>query len=412
MREDIDVSAVAAVHLDAVGGVAGDMFVAALVDALPALWTDCTRAVTALAVPPTVSMSIANHNDGVLSGRRLQVSGAVVNTQDHDGSPQHAHTHWRDIRERLLRTDLDRPIKNAAVGIFERLAEAEASVHAIAVDDVAFHEVGAWDSIIDIVAAAAIITRLGHCQWSIGPLPRGRGLVQTAHGLLPVPAPAAAELLRGFTLVDDGEDGERVTPTGAAILNYLVPTQAGEGEPRKLLSVGSGFGTRKLRDRSNMLRASLYGGSGEPAVTQKVEVFRFEVDDQSPEDLAIALEHVRGVDGVLDVCQWPVTAKKSRLGLAIQIIAAEGAAASITGHIFDETTTLGVRHSLVDRVVVNRTSRTIENLRVKVADRPSGRTAKAESDDVEAIRSYGGRAEARRDAERQALKGDGGSDDA
>ncbi|MGI9425045.1 MAG: nickel insertion protein, partial [Hyphomicrobiaceae bacterium] len=105
-------------------------------------------------------------------------------------------------------------------------------------------------------------------------------------------------------------------------------------------------------------------------------------------------------------------AKKGRLGLAIQIIAAEGAAASITSHIFDETTTLGVRHSLVDRVALNRTSRTIENLRVKVSDRPSGRTAKAESDDVEAIRSYGGRAKARHDAEQQALKGDGGSDDA
>ena len=191
-------------HLDAVGGVAGDMFVAALIDAVPSLWIDCDRAIAAMAPPAAVNATVETYGDGTLSGRRFAVSGAHGSDDAAGTEPAHDHTHWRDIRQRLQTADLDDGVRDVAIAIFTRLAKAEAAVHSIAVDDVAFHEVGAWDSIVDIVASAAIVARLLPCRWSVGPLPRGRGLVRTAHGLLPVPAPAITRL---------------IPPSGSAALN-------------------------------------------------------------------------------------------------------------------------------------------------------------------------------------------------
>jgi uncharacterized protein (DUF111 family) len=140
-----------------------------------------------------------------------------------------------------------------AVQIFTLLAEAEAWVHGIEVERVAFHEVGAWDSIADIVGAAALIAALGATRWSSSPVPLGSGRVTTAHGVLPVPAPATARLLTGMTTVDDGVAGERVTPTGAAILRYLCPpaeNAAASLAARKLIACGTGFGSRAAPHRS------------------------------------------------------------------------------------------------------------------------------------------------------------------
>ena len=398
------------IHLDTVGGIAGDMFVAACLDTWPSLETACQQSIAAMQPPASISTKMIRHDDGILVGSRFIVEGCDEPTGHAGKHHTHDHTHWQDIRSRLENAALDPSTRQIAISIFQLLAQAEATVHGIDTDAVAFHEVGAWDSIIDIVAAATLIAELGTITWSVGLLPRGRGLVSSDHGMLPVPAPATLELLHGFDMFDDGENGERITPTGAAILKHLEPSQTADFAPRKLLASGLGFGTKKLERRSNILRVTAFGKTENSAKieTDRIEVLHCEIDDQTPEDLAIGLDHLRGDSEVLDVCHWPVHAKKGRLASAVQVLAKPGSADRIAALIFEETTTLGVRHQTTDRRLLTRKSHlTPDGAAVKVAHRPGGRTAKAESDDLREIKSVRERTAARRQAEQVALKSDG-----
>ena len=422
----MDFKDVEAVHLDPVGGIAGDMFAAAMLDALPAAWHDCEAAIAAVKPPPGVTATVKPHSDGVLTGRQFTVDGVAPHrhgssndraghdhhhghSHDHDHNHDHRHDHaghhpWQAIRARLEAAPLRPAARAAAIEIFSRLAAAEATVHGIAPDDVTFHEVGAWDSIVDIVAAE-IITLLPDCAWSVGTLPRGSGLVRTAHGMLPVPAPATVELLKGFDLFDDGESGERITPTGAAILSYLSPRQTADRTPRKLMATGTGFGTKRLKHRSNILRATCYGAAATSQVwgDDLVEVLRFEIDDQTAEDLAIGLEKIRRIATVLDVCQWPVHAKKGRIATAVQVLARQDAISEVVAKVFDETTTLGVRRSLVSRNVVKRTVHDVDGMTVKLAQRPTGVTAKAEASEISVVDTHAAREHRRNASEKAAL---------
>jgi len=389
---------VTAVHLDAVGGIAGDMFAAALLDIRPDLWPACAAAIAAMDLPPSIKAVSVAHNDGLFSGSRFTVAGEP-DTDD----PAHNHVHWRALHDQIAAANLDEGVRDAALGIFTALAEAEAAVHGIDVADVAFHEVGAYDSIIDVVTAAAIITNLGDCRWSVGPIPRGNGQVRTQHGVLPVPAPATLQLLTGFTLFDDGESGERVTPTGAAILRYLQPAQSADPVPRRLLGAGVGFGTKKLASRSNVLRATLYAEVEEAAMGDMVEVLRCEIDDQSGEDLAVAVDHLREAAGVIDICQWPVFGKKGRMATALQVLARPEAADGVVIELFNETSTLGVRRTRQARSLLGREVVEVDGVNVKLARRPSGLTAKAEMDDLAAVGGTAERRRLRRSAEAKAL---------
>ena len=158
----------------------------------------------------------------------------------------------------LVHSRLSAVARDHAIGIFGLLAAAEAEVHGVVEDDVAFHEVGAVDSIVDIVVAAQLVTLVGASAWSASPLPLGSGRVRTQHGLLPVPAPATALLLRGLATIDDGVPGERVTPTGAAIARYLLEDEVLARVPRRLLRCGTGFGSRELPGLSNCLRVLVF----------------------------------------------------------------------------------------------------------------------------------------------------------
>jgi len=401
LTDDIEHLAVTAIHLDAVGGVAGDMFAAALLDVRPDLWPRCEAAVSAMDLPEGLRVARAAHDDGVLAGSRFLVDAPQGNGRDHAREP---HTSWRDIRGRLQAAPLDGDIRAAALAIFELLAKAEAAVHGTEPDAVTFHEVGALDSVVDILAAAAIATALAHCVWSVGPLPRGRGQVRTAHGFLPVPAPAVLELLKGYTFIDDGEEGERVTPTGAAILRYLDASQTPDATPRTLVGAGIGFGTRKFAGRSNILRATLYGRAADAMAGDSIEVLRCEIDDQTAEDLAVALEHLRAAQGIIDVCQWPVFGKKGRMGTALQVLAAPGRADAVAALILDETTTLGVRRATQARTLVARETVEAGGPPVKLAHRPAGVTAKAEMAALAGTKSLAARQRKRQAAETKAIR--------
>ncbi|MCJ2067103.1 LarC family nickel insertion protein [Methylobacterium sp. J-088] len=412
------------IHLDALGGVAGDMFAAALLDAFPEHQDGVSASIRA--VDARIACALHPHNDGILRGARFFVSGPGVEPDhrhdhghhhhphhDHDHTHGHTHDHghrpWSEIRAALTEADLAPSVRAQALGIFGHLADAEARVHGIAVDAVAFHEVGAFDSIADIVAAAHLIAALEVRSWSVSALPLGSGRVKTQHGPLPVPAPATTLLLAGFSTLDDGVPGERVTPTGAAILRHLCGGDPGRGRPRGILGrTGIGFGTKVLPGLSNCLRALvLEEGAAAGPGRRDLAVIAFEIDDQSGEDLAMGLDCLRAEPGILDVVQAPVLGKKGRMMAHIQALVRPESLEAAIAACFRETTTIGLRYHLVEGAVLDREAHTVEQagrpVRVKVVDRPGGRTAKAEADDSRDHAGHAARAALRRAAERLAL---------
>jgi hypothetical protein len=385
------------IHLDPIGGMAGDMFAAAMLDCNRDWQTPLYEAIRGSGLTPDLEVCALQHNDGSLTGHRFEVKQPT--------SLDRHHHRWHDIRERLHNSGLETAVKERAIAIFELLAEAEAEVHGSSVDEVTFHEVGAWDSIADIVAAAWLIERNGATTWSCSPLPLGRGRVVSAHGLLPIPAPATALLIKGFPVFDDGVEGERITPTGAAILKHLNPSFEPRMPPSVMLGRGYGFGTKTFPGFSNVLLVSLFDLQRSRAADSRVAVCEFEVDDQTPEDLAIGLERLRELPGIFDVTQAPVFGKKGRLSMRIQVLGDVSQIDAILDKCMTETTTLGVRWHTVNRATLVRdeTSHALhgEQVRVKRAERPDGvRTRKVEMADLAAAPGgHAGREQRRREVD-------------
>jgi uncharacterized protein (TIGR00299 family) protein len=379
---------IANIHLDPLGGIAGDMLVACLLDAFPELERPLLAALRAAGLHEGVTFRRVPHRDHGLAGSRLVVD--VPQT----AAPSGRHG---EIARRIAAADLPEGARARALAIYRLLAEAEARVHGVPVEAVHFHELADWDSFGDIVAAAWLIDRLAAESWSCGPLPLGGGRVRGAHGVLPVPAPATALLLEGLSVFDDGIGGERVTPTGAAILRHLQPAaQAGDG---RIARAGMGFGTRLLDGIPNLLRA-LVIGPADGAETERIGVLRFEIDDQTPEDLAIALDRLRALSKVRDVCQWPAIGKKGRLLMAVQVLCAPEAVQEVAAACLAETATIGLRWRLEQREVLPREAGEAAKVRVKRVRRPDGHVSvKAEAGDIAETGGYAERAARRREAE-------------
>ena len=389
------------IHLDAVGGVAGDMFVAAMLDAHPGETDGALAAVRAAGLPQSVDLRVVPHQDDILTGTRFEVVLPADNGAEE-------HMPFRTLRARLADAELTAGTLARTQDIFARLAAAEGAVHGVAAEEVTFHEVGAWDSIADIVAAAHLIEQSGAARWSVSSLPMGAGSVKTAHGDLPLPAPAVVELLKGFSLHEDGRKGERVTPTGSAILAHLNPDNSGLHPPERLAECGIGFGTKVFAGISNVLRVLEFESTGGGIGEDQIAVLRFEIDDQSPEDLAVGLDKLRAHDGVLDVVQSPAFGKKGRITAQVQILTRMHAREAVIAACFSETTTLGLRWEISRRAILER--RQADG--VKLVRRPEGvTTAKAEMD--QAAAGGGGHAGrmARRRASEDAALGESDDDD-
>ncbi len=411
------------IHIDPVGGMAGDMFVAAMLDAFPALEPVAQAAVRAAGLPERFRCDLVPHADHALSGRRFLVleAGRPRHHPHHPERPHDEHGHAHDpgaahahdeehghrpfaqIRAGLSESPLDPGVRDHALAIFTALAEAEAQVHGATPDTVSFHELGEWDSIADIVAAAAIIQALRPATWSVGPLPLGGGLVKSAHGLLPVPAPATTLLLRGLAVRDDGIGGERVTPTGAAIVRHVTSLPGQAPRERRLLGTGLGFGTRTLPGISNCVRVLVFDAVAEAVPRgDHVTSIEFEVDDQTPEDLAIGLDHVRAHPGVLDVLQTPALGKKGRVVISVRVLCRSAAEDEVAALCFLETTTLGVRLLDVRRHTLSRSSSTVDVggrlVDRKSADRGSHSTTKVEAESLREVAGHEARERLRRAA--------------
>ena len=386
------------IHLDAVGGVAGDMFVAAMLDAFPAL-RDRVLADVGAVLPPHAGQP--ELTEGFSRGVRVLRFGlrkpeTRETSHEHRGDHHHDHAHHHhddehrhhgarfiDLKGLIENASLSEGTASQAVAIMTLLARAEARIHGVAVEDVHFHEVGDWDSLMDVVAAGSIAAALAPARWTVSDLPRGRGLVRTQHGLLPVPAPAAVELLTSFRWRDDGVGGERVTPTGAAIVRSLcTPQEDGVSRSGRLVAVGSGAGTRDLVAMPNILRVTVFeadAGIG----GDLVEVMTFDVDDMTGEEIAVAADRLRTAVGVLDLTLQAVSAKKGRPATRFQILAAPAEADAVASAVFTETSTLGLRRRPERRLVLAREETVSAGRRAKAARRPGGgTTVKLESDEV------------------------------
>jgi uncharacterized protein (TIGR00299 family) protein len=392
-------------HLDPLGGLAGDMFLAALLDAWPEHAERTFAAMRAAGLPADWRAELLPHDDGVLAGRRVLIEGPA-------GGHHHGPGSFRAIRTALAEAALPAPVRARAIAMFTLLAEAEAKVHGIAPEDVHFHELADWDSIADVVGSAWLLEALAPASVSCAPLPVGSGRIAAAHGSLPVPAPAAALLLEGLPMIDDGVPGERVTPTGAAILCHLKAGTGLPGGPWRIAGTGIGFGSRRLRGLSNVLRVLAWEpAAAEGRADDRVAVLAFEIDDQSPEELALGLDALRATEGVLDVVQLPAFGKKNRLAVQVQILVRPERLDAVIERCFDETTTIGLRWRLEARAVLARETVSVATsegaLDVKLVTRPGGeRTAKAEIEPLrQAVDGHVARAGRRRDAEADALRG-------
>jgi pyridinium-3,5-bisthiocarboxylic acid mononucleotide nickel chelatase len=319
---------------DMVSGIAGDMTIAALVD-LGVPFSVVEDAVRALGLSG-YALELAKASAGAIGATHFDVT--VQGDQP--------HRRYREIAAMIAAAPLDAASKALASKIFLRLAEAEAEVHRTSVDEVAFHEVGAVDAIVDVVGAAACLSFL-EARVVASPAPLGRGHVHCAHGTLPLPAPAALLCLRGLPTVDSGLDVELVTPTGAAIIATVAESSTARWPGLVTERVGWGAGTRSLPDRPNALRVVLGEGPGQTQSAQYA-LLEANVDDMTGElaghALAILLEA-----GAIDAWAAPVTMKKGRPGLVLSLLCRAEAAEHLAEVMLRETSSLGVRRSSVTR---------------------------------------------------------------
>ncbi len=390
-----------AIRLDAVGGIAGDMFAAAMVDALPDLRARVLADAAAVLPPGTGTPVFTAGTSAGLHCLRFGLSAPSGghHHHHHDDHHHHAHAGFRDMVARIEAAPLSPGTAAHAIAILRHLAEAEAAIHHVAVDDVHFHEIGDWDSLMDVTVAGSVAAALEGARWSVSALPRGDGLVRTRHGLLPVPAPATARLLEGFTWRDDGIGGERVTPTGAAILRHLVAPAATRGVVGRLRGSGTGAGTREIPHQPNILRATLFELAADGPGEEDIVVLSFEIDDMSAEEIGVAADQLRAAAGVRDLVLIPAIGKKGRPVHTFRLLVEPAAREAVAVACFAETATIGLRWHAERRAVLARTQADAGTVRVKTAARPAGPSRKAESDDLAAIAGLDARRAVKRKAE-------------
>jgi pyridinium-3,5-bisthiocarboxylic acid mononucleotide nickel chelatase len=383
------------IHLDPVGGIAGDMFVAALLDAFPNLQERVLADARAV-LPCGYAARLIESGNGPLRGLSFGLSSL-----DHDSHHEHGHHRhdhgtadagsFLDMVGRIRSANLRDGTAEHAVAILTLIAEVEAAIHRVPIEAVHFHEIADWDSLLDVVAAGSIAAALPGARWTVSPLPRGGGMVNTRHGLLPVPAPATVSLLIGFTWRADGIDGERVTPTGAAILRHLIgPEGIGEALSGRLSSVGVGAGTRTLPGIPNVLRALVFEDVPAPPRREQIAIVSFEIDDMTGEEIATAADRLRAVEGVLDLTIGQVQGKKGRSMQAFRLLVRTDRTSAVIERCFLETSTIGLRVDEEQRVCLHRDLATIESggalVGIKTVERAGTQSTKAENDDLLADR--------------------------
>jgi uncharacterized protein (TIGR00299 family) protein len=325
-------------YFDCFSGIAGDMTMAALVDA-GVDRRGIHEAVASLELPCELSFESVRRG-----GFRATYAKVVA-------PHEHVHRHWHHIEAIIDKSVLSARQKDLAKRIFLKLGEAEARVHGVELSKIHFHEVGAVDSIVDIVGSAVGLDLLGVDRFLSSPVPPGRGWVKAAHGRMPLPAPGTAELLRGVPLAESMVDGELTTPTGAAILTTVVERFT-TFPPMTIESIGLGAGTRELPEQANIVR--LFVGTVDlPPAGDRVWVLETNLDDLPGEVVGYTMTRLMDA-GALDAFVTPIQMKKNRPGVMLSVLCDEPRIPALEDVLFRETTTLGIRRYPVSRHKLKR----------------------------------------------------------
>jgi uncharacterized protein (TIGR00299 family) protein len=393
-------------YLDCFSGISGDMLLGAMVDAgLPLHVLERTAASLNIGA----RLEARKVMRGGITGTKVDVimseTGDHAHTHehshqhhhghhhhdhahDHAHDHDHGHTHEHHSHEhRSLSTilgiiaaaPLAEDVKTRASAAFRLLGEAEAAIHSIPVEQVHFHEVGAVDTIVDIVCAAAGAAHLCIDRWMASPLNVGSGTVECAHGTLPVPAPATLKLLGNAPVYASGQPMERVTPTGATILRMLGVEYASL-PPLRVQSSGYGAGGRDTPGQPNLLRLMIgEAGATEPA-TEPIAILETVIDDSTPQLLAYVSDLLLG-SGAWDVYRVPVQMKKGRTGVQLTVLCAPERLAALREILFRETTTIGTHWRIENKLALKREFASVETplgtVRIKVASSASGEVLNA-----------------------------------
>jgi uncharacterized protein (TIGR00299 family) protein len=344
-------------YFDAFSGLSGDMIVGAILDC-GADFAEFERAINAVAI-----------KGYRLSTRRKVSSGISALKFDVEVTEPQPERHFGEIRAMIVSSSLAETVKRRAIAIFEVLAEAEARIHNTTPDHVHFHEVGAVDSIIDIIGTAWGLEHLGVGDLIVSPLPMGSGFARSQHGVIPVPAPATAELLKGFALrLGDGA-AEMVTPTGAAVIRALARS-AEIPLNFEIEKIGYGAGARDLEDRPNVLRMMLGRERATLDSDEMIEICA-NIDDLSPQIYDHVMERLFAA-GARDVTLTPTMMKKGRPAVTLGVIAEPAHRDAIAEIIFAETSTIGLRFHSVARLKLARETREVETRWGKIRVKMSG----------------------------------------
>jgi hypothetical protein len=385
-------------YFDCFSGAAGDMVLGALIDAGVGL-DEVRRALGSLAIASDVVWTERVTRTGISATKfcvrseqppldhahdhdrsRSHEEGPGHHHHNHDDEEPHTHAH-EERHHHVHRTlaDIDRLISGSALSgsgkdrakqLFARLAEAEGAIHGTPIEQVHLHEVGALDSIIDIVGSVFALERLNVDRIVSSPLNVGSGTIRSAHGIYPVPAPATMRLLRNVPVYAGPQKAEMVTPTGAVLVASYAQ-EFGSIPPMRVQQIGYGAGSRDFPDSPNVLRV-LIGETDSTAASHTVVVIEAEIDDMNPQIFGTLMEQLQS-HGALDVFYTPIQMKKNRPGTLVSVIATPDARERLTSTIFRETSTIGVRYREMTRECLERETRTVQtplgDVRIKVAAR-------------------------------------------
>lgn len=353
--------------VDASAGVAGDMVLGALVD-VGAPLAEVQSAVDAV-LPGAVQLRTSEVLRAGMRATKLDVDVLVT---------EQPHRRWADIRQALVSADLAERVRDRSLSVFGRLAGAEARVHGLAVEDVHFHEVGAWDSVADVVGVCAALEALCVETLSAGPISLGAGRARSTHGELPVPVPAVLELSRGWRVragADEGSgegSGELATPTGVALVTALA-SRCEELPAMEVGAVGIGAGSKDFADRANVVRVVLGREEGaNPTPGDAMWVLEANVDDLDPRVWPGVLADLLAA-GAADAWLVPILMKKGRPAHTVCVLASAEVRDALRDKVFRLTSSIGVRQTEVERVALDRLWVTVDvraqPVRVKVAHR-------------------------------------------
>jgi pyridinium-3,5-bisthiocarboxylic acid mononucleotide nickel chelatase len=288
--------------------------------------------------------------------KRKGITGTKITIEDK--SRHHVPRNLEDIKGIIEKTTLDRTVKDKSIEIFETLAGVEARIHGHSIDEVHFHEVGATDSIIDIVGTVLGIKAFEIGTLFVSSLPLGSGFVQTDHGTIPLPSPATIALLKDVPVFGSGVSHEMVTPTGAALVKSLAAS-FGVIPPMVIENIGYGTGSRDLPDRPNLVRI-LIGNESHEDETDTVAMLETNIDDANPEWLGYLMDRLFE-SGALDVTFNPVQMKKNRPGINLRVLTRPALRDSLTDILLKESTAIGVRFSYYQRKILKRSQTEIDS---------------------------------------------------